>query len=97
LKATEAFIGKADMFLFDTPTPAVGGSGHSFDWSLLAEYEGETPFLLSGGIGPKSIDALNAFSHPKCLGIDHNSCFETAPGMKDVELLKTFIKSIRTK
>ena len=42
----------ADLFLFDTKTSVKGGSGEQFDWSLLEQYDGKVPFLLSGGIGP---------------------------------------------
>lgn len=97
LRATEPYEGKADLFLFDTPCPSVGGSGQQFDWSLLSQYAGDTPFLLSGGIGPDSVEAVRHFNHPKCVGIDLNSRFETAPGMKDAALLDTFIKNIKNK
>ena len=94
----------ADYLLFDTKTPAVGGSGQHFDWSILQDYDGHLPFLLSGGIGPD--DALRlreAFAtgsgtgcalHPRCIGIDLNSRFESAPGLKDVTLLKAFLENI---
>ena len=42
----------ADIFLFDTKCKCVGGSGEQFDWDILQHYKGDTPFLLSGGIGP---------------------------------------------
>ncbi len=42
-------------------------------------------FLLSGGINPYSVKALREFRHPYFAGIDINSRFETAPGIKDVE------------
>ena len=62
---------------------------------MLADYVGETPFLLSGGIGPDDAERFLAFHHEKCIGIDLNSRFETAPGLKDVHKLKEFIKKIR--
>ena len=46
------YEGHVDYFLFDTKTPLKGGSGEQFDWSVLQSYDGATPFLLSGGIGP---------------------------------------------
>ena len=90
--ATADYEGAADYFLFDTPTEAFGGSGHRFDWSLLDHYRGKTPFLLSGGIGPDSLDALSRFHHPCWAGIDLNSGFETAPARKDAEQLTLFIE-----
>lgn len=83
-----------DYFLFDTKCPSVGGSGSQFDWSVLNAYDGDKPFLLSGGIGPDDAGRIKAFCHPKCIGIDLNSRFETKPGVKDIARLKTFIKQL---
>ena len=94
LLATEAYEGVCDYFLFDTKCDSVGGSGVSFDWSLLESYQGKTPFLLSGGIGPESIPALKEFHHPKWVGIDLNSRFESDKAYKDVGLLKEFLSQI---
>ncbi len=85
----------ADLFLFDTPSPSFGGTGRTFDWSLLNAYTGPTPFLLSGGIGSESIPALRLFQHDYCIGLDLNSRFETAPGVKSVEELRTFFQALR--
>lgn len=87
--------GFVDGILFETPTNGYGGSGESFDWSLLSSYRGKTPFFLTGGIGPNSLEALREFSHPQWIGVDLNSRFETAPAQKDVELLKTFVNALR--
>lgn len=84
-----------DYFLFDTKCPTVGGSGAQFDWSVLEAYDGNKPFLLSGGIGPDDAERVRAFHHPQCIGIDLNSRFETAPGVKDVDLLRSFIQHIK--
>jgi phosphoribosylanthranilate isomerase len=73
----------------------VGGSGSQFDWSVLEAYDGSKPFLLSGGIGPDDAERVRAFHHPQCIGIDLNSRFETAPVVKDVDLLRTFIQHIK--
>jgi len=89
------YEGVADYFLFDTKCPTAGGSGQKFDWQILQQYDGNTPFLLSGGIGLDDIDALKAFSHPKCIGIDLNSRFETSPAVKDVDKIKEFIEKIK--
>lgn len=83
-----------DYFLFDTKCPTVGGSGEQFDWSILATYDGEVPFLLSGGIGPQDAERIRAFHHDKCIGIDVNSRFETAPGMKDVAAIERFLQEL---
>ena len=85
------YVGAVDLFLFDTKCKTVGGSGQQFDWLVLEQYDGEVPFLLSGGIGPDDASRLHAFHHPKCIGIDLNSRFEIEPGVKDVEKLKGFL------
>ena len=84
-----------DLFLFDTKGKLPGGNGSQFDWGVLQNYGGQLPYLLSGGIGPGDAERIRAFEAPGCIGIDLNSRFETAPGMKDAEALKTFIDKIR--
>ena len=94
LKCCEQYEGHVDLFLFDTKCKGYGGSGQKYDWSVLEAYTGQTPFLLSGGIGPDDADRLRAFHHPQCIGIDLNSKFETAPGMKDINLLQNFLHQL---
>ena len=95
LLQTEKYEGIADYFLFDTKGKMVGGNGQKFDWSVLTAYQGKTPFLLSGGIGPEDVESVKSFHHPRCIGIDLNSRFESEPGYKDINQLKTFINNIR--
>lgn len=90
------YDGLCDYYLFDTKTPQFGGSGNQFDWNILHRYNGSTPFLLSGGINPYSAKAIKEFHHPRLAGIDLNSRFETAPGLKDVERIEMFLKELRT-
>jgi len=88
---TKPYEGLVEYFLFDTKGKSVGGNGEKFDWSILSAYDGNTPFLLSGGIGPDDAERVKAFHHPKCIGIDLNSRFEIAPGLKDVAALRRFL------
>ena len=92
------YEGLVDFFLFDTKAQLPGGSGQQFDWSVLSAYDGNTPFLLSGGIGPDDAERLTDHPSPltskHCLGIDLNSRFEVAPALKDINKLKTFIESL---
>jgi phosphoribosylanthranilate isomerase len=96
LKSIAEYAQCADLFLFDTKGQSVGGNGEKFDWDVLQAYHGETPFLLSGGIGPDDAAQVNAFRHPKCIGIDLNSRFELSPGLKDIAKLKEFIYNLNT-
>ena len=80
-----------DAFLFDTLSDdAVGGTGKTFDWSLLKEIKGQhKPFILSGGLNPQNvIEPVNAM---KPYAVDVASGVESAPGKKDHRLLKDFI------
>ena len=90
----KTYEGLVEYFLFDTKCPSLGGSGQQFDWSVLSAYDGSTPFLLSGGIGPDDAERIKSFHHPQCIGIDLNSRFELAPGLKDVIKLQAFIKEL---
>ncbi len=93
---TSAYVGVCDHFLFDTKGKNRGGNGVAFDWGLLEKYEGETPFVLSGGIDLRftiydlfiPLGRLGAGKMPSA--IDINSRFETEPGLKDFELVKKF-------
>lgn len=92
------YEGCIDLFVFDTATAYHGGSGRKFDWRLLNDYPLTTPFLLSGGIGPDDAPALHdaAGSLPYMSGVDINSRFETRPGCKSPELVKTFLDSLNS-
>lgn len=98
-EATKRYEDYVDYFLFDTKGKSVGGNGEKFDWSVLSEYRGNTPYLLSGGIAPDDAPALtfspfHPFTSPLCIGLDLNSRFESAPGYKNVDTLKAFIKEL---
>lgn len=95
LELAAAYESVCDAFIFDTKGRLPGGNGSQFDWSVLQRYEGRLPFLLSGGIGPGDERRVREFNVPGCIGIDLNSRFESAPGLKDVKSLKTFIETIR--
>lgn len=95
LSQTSLYEGMADYYLFDTKAQLAGGNGRKFDWSVLVYYNGSTPFLLSGGIGPDDASHISVFRHPQLAGIDLNSRFEIAPAKKNVELLKQFLYDIQ--
>ncbi len=88
------YEGFCDYFLFDTSCAGYGGSGKSFDWEVLSNYKGSTPFLLSGGLSLENMSAVKSFSHPQCAGVDLNSGFENTPANKNVSAVKTFINNI---
>jgi len=87
-----------DLFLFDTKGDSHGGNGVAFDWNILRDYDREKPFFLSGGISNENIGQLLALAaQVPIYGIDVNSRYETAPGLKDVEEIDKLIGKIRVK
>jgi len=91
----DAYIDKVDFFLFDTKTDIHGGSGETFDWGILDKYQLDIPFFLSGGISLDNLDEIKKITHPQFYGIDLNSRFETAPGLKNIEKLKVAFAAIK--
>ncbi len=91
---TRSYAQDCDLFLFDTKGKNSGGNGIKFDWQILRTYEGRTPFLLSGGITPGDAELINLLKHENMIGIDINSKFETAPGIKNIEVIKQFRKEL---
>jgi phosphoribosylanthranilate isomerase len=89
----------ADMYLFDTESTQFGGTGKKFDWQLLKDININKPFFLSGGIAPEDVENIKAFMHQPVakdlFALDINSRFETAPGIKNIEKVRTFINSVK--
>ena len=84
-----------NYFLFDTFTPAYGGSGEKFNWDILDKYDNETPFFLSGGISLNETDDILNLKNLNLHAIDINSRFEIEPALKDIIKVQEFIKAIR--
>lgn len=97
----DALADAADLLLFDARPPRgaalPGGNATAFDWSLLAHYRSETPFLLAGGLKPETVaDAIGAAkSHPAFAGVDVSSGVEVKPGEKDEALIEAFIRAAK--
>jgi phosphoribosylanthranilate isomerase len=89
------FAGSVDYFLFDTKTVQHGGSGKSFDWTLLDNYNLDIPFLLSGGLSLENLGEVKSIKHPQFYGVDLNSKFEIEPGLKDINKLKQAFELLR--
>ena len=89
------FENVAAYYLFDTDSTLYGGTGQHFNWELIKKTRFNKPFFLSGGIGindVQGIQVLKAATAGKDLvAVDMNSKFETSPGIKNIELIKTFI------
>lgn len=86
----DAYADIVDYFLFDTQTPDHGGSGKTFNWSLMENYKLDKPYFLSGGISEDHLSALKNIDDQRFFAIDVNSRFELEPGIKDFDKLKRF-------
>jgi len=84
-----------DYFLFDTKSNSYGGTGITFDWSLLDQYKLTTPYFLSGGLDPENIKTALERNDPRLYALDLNSKFEVEPGLKDIDLLTHSINNIK--
>jgi len=92
-----------DLLLLDAKPPKdadlPGGNGVSFDWSVLNGLKSETPVLLSGGIDIENLD--DALDHVRdatnsVIGLDVSSGVESAPGVKDIAKIETFLSVCRS-
>lgn len=92
IPAYESYV---DYLLFDTKDIGYGGTGRQFDWSVLEAYRGETPFLLSGGIGAEHTAELSACRPALLSGIDLNSRFELSAAIKDTKAIEQFVNQVR--
>ncbi|MBV4275963.1 hypothetical protein KSZ83_02955 [Odoribacter splanchnicus] len=61
---------------------------------FIEPVRGEVPFFLSGGIAWENREEIGKIKHPKLAGLDLNSRFETAPGMKNIHLLSRFLAEL---
>lgn len=91
----QAYESHCAYFLFDTKGKNPGGNGISFDWELLSNYQGITPFFLSGGITKDDVTAIRNLRIPQLHGVDINSKFESEAGVKNVEKVQKFVKELK--
>ena len=83
----------ASGFLFDAHGDGIEpGSGARFDWSRLPA-GGEMPFLVAGGLDPGNVFDAAVATLP--WGVDVASGIESAPGIKDGELMRRFVEEVR--
>ncbi|WP_246474861.1 phosphoribosylanthranilate isomerase [Pedobacter roseus] len=90
----QPYLKAADYFLFDTKTKVHGGSGKTFNWSVLDQYTYTKPYFLSGGIDLEHSTAIKKINDERLYALDINSRFETEPGLKDAAKIKEFIQEV---
>jgi phosphoribosylanthranilate isomerase len=94
-KSVNQFAGCAEYVLLDTHSPeARGGTGRTFEWGVLKGLSFELPFFLAGGLSAANVSEAIAVAAP--FGLDVSSSLETAPGIKDFDLLTQFFDSFET-
>jgi phosphoribosylanthranilate isomerase len=91
------FAEVADRLLLDAKPPKgadrAGGNGVTFDWSLLKALDPELGFMLSGGLTPDTVG--DAIRQVRPMGVDVSSGVETAPGVKNADLIRAFAARAR--
>lgn len=94
LRACQAH-GNAKAWLFDSFTPAYGGSGHGFDRELLEQVveKGDKPLILSGGLKIDNVAALVQRIKPQA--VDVSSGVEIEPGIKCPDKMRAFVQAVR--
>ncbi|RGP40363.1 Phosphoribosylanthranilate isomerase [Altererythrobacter insulae] len=94
LERSAAYHGKVDRLLFDAPAKKLpGGNGIAFDWNLLAGHDHRVDWGIAGGLTPDNVaQAIRETGAPL---VDASSGLETAPGVKDVDLIRAFCKAAR--
>jgi phosphoribosylanthranilate isomerase len=87
----------ADRLLFDAKAPRdatrPGGLGRAFEWQLLKNLDPRAPFMLSGGLDPDNV--AEAIAITRAGGVDVSSGVERAPGEKDPDRIRAFIRAAR--
>lgn len=91
--------GCAELILFDTkPSGGAdalpGGNGLAFDWTMLDAWPKSRPFVLAGGLTPGNVAAAIALTGAPI--VDVSSGVESAPGVKDPELIRRFLEAAKT-
>lgn len=89
-----AYADCVDMMLYDAPAQALpGGTGTSFDWSLLRGHRHVLPWGLAGGLTPDNVAAALAATGAPL--VDASSGLESAPGVKSVDKISAFCQAVR--
>jgi phosphoribosylanthranilate isomerase len=91
-----AFAPYVEMFLFDAKAPAgtrPGGHGVAFDWQLLGGRRFARPWFLAGGLSPENV--ARAVASSGAPAVDVSSGVESAPGVKNPDLIAAFVSAAR--
>lgn len=92
LPSLHRYPGASGLLLDGHGLGEAGGSGKSFDWSLMPR-ELKQPLILAGGLTPANVAEAMRIATP--WGVDVASGIESAPGIKDAHKLADFISAVR--
>lgn len=85
---------ECDWILYDTwTTESRGGTGRTFDWTLLANHSSRRPFFLSGGLDPDNVMRAVEVADPDA--IDVSSGVEDEPGIKNHQKIERVIRQVK--
>ncbi|GAB5349434.1 phosphoribosylanthranilate isomerase [Alteriqipengyuania sp. 357] len=94
LERAQRFVGEVDRVLFDAPAKALpGGNGTAFQWDILDGYEHPMDWALAGGLTPDNVG--KAIARTGAALVDVSSGVESAPGVKDIALIRAFCEAVR--
>ena len=97
LASLPGYAAVADRILFDARAPKQatrpGGLGAVFDWHVLANLDLRLSFMVSGGLHAGNV--AEAVRVTRAGGVDVSSGVEHAPGIKDPEMIRAFIRAAR--
>ncbi len=89
------YVTVADQLLVDAKPPkdAVlpGGNGLAFDWRLIAGRRWPKPWMLAGGLNADNVGEAIALTGAR--QVDVSSGVESAPGVKDADLIRAFCEA----
>lgn len=74
------------------PKGVYGGTGQTFDWSLLQNFSHDYPLILAGGLNCEN--AATALLVRQWFALDVSSGVETSPGVKDAEKIRAFAEIV---
>jgi len=93
-KAISPYRSSVDYLMFDTRVEGKwGGTGKSFDWSLLDRLSDDIPFFLSGGLTAANVRGACETVHP--FAVDVSSGVERDPGSKDYDKVDAFMEEMK--